>query len=98
MIKSYHIGDRVCDMHDGFKGVPIKVTDFVQLRVDGSSEMLSKVLEHQGIDRLPTNKVAVVVDYGTRCKHELLAAYSYDDRWFGTFRFSPVDVDAEHTS
>lgn len=78
-----------CALWDQHYGIPrklVEVTNFIQLSVDGSSEVLQAILD--GIAEtpvLPHNKLVVLV--GETMDGEFQAAYSYDNRYLGLLTF-----------
>lgn len=90
-VKTWRIGDVVCDMHYGLPNtswypecVPLETKDHMRFAVDGSSGVLCFLLNQVGLKMHYTNKMAVVVGYDGDW---IVAAYSYDNRHFGMFKF-----------
>ena len=90
-IRHSEIGEVVCDMHYGLPhtiklhDVEYETGDLVVVKCAGSM-VLEALLDAVGIDRVYTNKMAVVVgEQRTGFGGDLVAAYSYDDRRFGMF-------------
>ncbi len=93
-MKSWKIGDVVCDMHYGLpdhsgypEKTPLECRNHTRIRTYNSSDVFNLVLQGVGLilDHSYGNKYAVVVDYGF--DGWLTAIYSYDNRCFGTFEF-----------
>ena len=85
----YKVGDVLCDMHDGFKYLPDNLTpgddNYIKVRLDGSSELLRRLCNN----KMVTNKYLVVV---ALTEVGYLAAWSYDDRYFGLVELTHVRV------
>ncbi len=94
--KVFALGATVCDMHYGlptYSGYPerveLEIRSHIQIDLKGSSEVLNRMLDSIGIERIAHNKIAIVVDY--KFDGWCVAAYSYDDRHFGMFEFRQVN-------
>lgn len=76
---TYQVGDVLCDMHDGFKGLPddLEVVRDIKVRTDAAGDMIMGACGHQ-----PCNKSLVIIGYSHSFLY-LVAAYSYDGRYFG---------------
>ena len=92
-IRHSEIGEVVCDMHYGLPptiklhDVAYETGELVVVECAGSMVLEALldavgILDVVGIDRVYTNKMAVVVG---KSRTGLVAAYSYDDRRFGMF-------------
>jgi len=86
------IGEVVCDMHYGLPDtvtlhdVEYETGDLVVVECAGSM-VIEALLLSVGIDRVYTNKMAVVVgESRTGFGGDLVVAYCYDDRRFGMFK------------
>jgi len=93
----YNIGDKICDMHNGlpskdYDGNPIKVVNYIKIRLDGAEHLVRALLHNDGSDKHKhldnpyrvDNKYAMIVgnEFG---RHQ--AVWSYDDDWFGMLEF-----------
>jgi hypothetical protein len=90
-MKTWNVGDVVCDMHYGLpkkswypEQVPLETKDHIRTDVPDSSSILNALLSNMDAGRMVTNKMAVVVGYDGPW---IVAAYSYDNRYFGMFKF-----------
>lgn len=84
----YEKGDILCDMHDRFAGLPdnLRVKNVVATRTDLASQFVQQL--NNG--KHPGNKYLVVVDlggFGTT----VVAAYAYDNHYFGMVELEYVD-------
>lgn len=75
----YEKGDILCDMHDGFRGLPdnLQIGDVVRLRIDTASQLITAM-----VGKHPGNKYLTVVGYSYNFNH-IVAAWSYDGDMFG---------------
>ena len=74
----YSVGDVLCDMHDGFEGIPknLRVVSFITVGNVNAARTLCALTN----DVHPGNKYLTIV--GENTKH-YVAAYSYDNQIFG---------------
>ena len=75
-------------MHDGFPK-SISVLTHSRRRIDGSTQIVTDLLEGFGVDKAYHNKIAVVINNKNR-DGLITAIYSYDDRYFGVFTFEYI--------
>lgn len=98
--ETYKEGDILCDMHDGFKGLPdnLEVVSSILLRTDKATEVLYNITD----GAIPGNKYLVIVGHSPDYSY-LVAAYSYDGRVFGMVQLQekacpPVAVDSSSST
>lgn len=90
---TFAVGQVLCDMHYGLPAesmlgkIPIKTRDHKTMPTN-TSNFYQELLEAFGINRMYTNKFAVVIGEN---RGWYTAVYSYDARYFGSFEFKARD-------
>ena len=79
------IGSEVCDTHCSSFPDEIEVTSTIRIPMQDSGKMLEQLLDNLLIDKMPHNKIAVVVAHDV--SGQFIAAYSYDCHTLGFFTF-----------
>ena len=79
------IGSEVCDTHYSSFPEEIEVTSCIRIPMQDSDKMLEQLLDNLLIDKMPHNKIAVVVAHDV--SGQFIAAYSYDCHTLGFFTF-----------
>jgi hypothetical protein len=78
--ETYEPDDILCDMHDGWKGLPNNLEVVHAIRFNHSKS--SHIVQMLNNNKHPGNKYLVVVGNGTFGSN-LVAAYSYDANFLG---------------
>ena len=93
----YKPGDILCDMHDKFKYLPenLRVVSHIQVQAEGATEIFMKLAQSQYPEPInhPGNKYLMVIAWGTWARN-LIAAYSYDDRYFGMVALEELTLES----
>ena len=79
------IGSEVCDAHCSSFPEEIEVTSCIRIPMQDSGKMLEQLLDNLLIDKMPHNKIAVVI--AEDVSGWFTAAYSYDCHTLGFFKF-----------
>ena len=78
------IGSEVCDTYCSSFPDEIEVTSCIRIPMQDSGKMLEQLLDNLLIDKMPHNKIAVVIAEDVS---GWTAAYSYDCHTLGFFTF-----------
>lgn len=84
-IGKMNIGSEVCDTHCSSFPEEIEVTSCIRIPMQDSGKILEQLLDNLLIDKIPHNKIAVVI--AEDVSGWFTAAYSYDCHTLGFFKF-----------
>lgn len=87
----YEIGHVLCDMHDGFKGLPdnLGVAHHTKFRTDNATAAVTALA-----GKHPGNKFLIVISVDMNAaSHDIVAVYSYDNRYFGVVELAYAIAD-----